>query len=153
MQVRRGETRQPPSGATPNRQAPFGEHPNDRSARPGSAGRWLEPWGNPGPRGMAASPTGFARPGRQNPAYRPSPTFQPIFALSIGPASYFLASKSDRRNNRSQGRKQRSAGLGSPPSVDHAKPAKPERRSEQRQRRERRRGARRGAAHLWHALS
>ncbi len=41
----RGETRQPPPGATPNRQA---------LTRPvESAGRWLEPWSNSRPRGMA----------------------------------------------------------------------------------------------------
>src|SRR5882672_9220784 len=39
------------------------------------AGRWLEPWGNPGPRGMAAGSTGFARPEPQNPAYRLAPRF------------------------------------------------------------------------------
>src|SRR5690242_5621715 len=39
-----GETRQPPPGATPNRQA---------MTRPVElAGRWLERWSNPGPRGM-----------------------------------------------------------------------------------------------------
>src|ERR1700687_3104297 len=44
-----------------------------RPARPRLAGRWLEPRGDPRPRGMAAGPTGFARAGSQNPAYRPSP--------------------------------------------------------------------------------
>jgi hypothetical protein len=41
----KGETRQPPPGATPNRRA---------LRRPAElAGRWLEPWSNSGPRGMA----------------------------------------------------------------------------------------------------
>src|SRR5262245_31172791 len=55
-----GETRQPAPGATPNRQA---------LTRPAElAGRWLERWSNPGPRGMAV---GTAR-SLQNPAYRPT---------------------------------------------------------------------------------
>jgi len=63
-----GETRQPPPGATPNRQA---------TTRPAElAGRWLEPRSNPGPRGMAAR---AARPA-QNPAYRPA--FLPSSARS-----------------------------------------------------------------------
>jgi len=60
-----GETRQPPPGATPNRQA------TTRLAE--LAGRWLEPWSNPGPRGMAV---GAAR-SLQNPAYRPASHFSP----------------------------------------------------------------------------
>src|SRR5438128_6637646 len=39
-----GETRQPPPGATSNRRT--------TTWLAESAGRWLEPWGNPGPRGM-----------------------------------------------------------------------------------------------------
>src|SRR5688572_7028497 len=48
-----GETRQPPSGATPNRQARVVQATlKDGSAE--LAGRWLEPRSNPGSRGMAA---------------------------------------------------------------------------------------------------
>ena len=55
-----GETRQPPPGATPNRQA---------LTRPAElAGRWLEPWSNSRPRGMTVRSASSI----QNPAYRPT---------------------------------------------------------------------------------
>src|SRR3989337_3041572 len=40
------------------------------------AGKWLEPRGNPGARGMAAGPTGSHPPGAQNPAYRPASLYR-----------------------------------------------------------------------------
>ena len=61
-----GETRQPAPGATPNRQA---------LTRPAElAGRWLELWSDPGPRGMAVR----TERSQQNPAYRPTSLFLPL---------------------------------------------------------------------------
>src|SRR5690606_39990677 len=81
------ETRQPPFGATPNRQAwrAAARAAAPRLARPRPAGGWLEPGGDSRPRGMAAGPAGLARPGPQNPAYRPAPLFRSnIAALRHG---------------------------------------------------------------------
>ena len=71
-----GETRQPAPGATPNRQA---------LTRPAElAGRWLEPWSDPRPRGLAVE----GRKVLQNPAYRPaSPySFHLVVAVAQQPA-------------------------------------------------------------------